>query len=224
MRDVWKGDTNPRAIAVRHDVDDNPGAFDTALRMAEWEFERGYSSTYYLLHSAGYWDADNLVRALTFQELGHEVGVHVNAIAESLRRRRAPDWILLEALSDLRSVGLRIDGSAAHGDTLCRDRVGTVRFVNDEMFMESQRPSMGPPIRNVTHKGTTVAIVPQPRSHFHLSYDAAWLPRGDYLSDSGHVWSQPFETVCARWPNAGQLHVLCHPDWWSAAFPLAVAA
>jgi hypothetical protein len=224
MRDVWKGDTNQRAIAVRHDVDDNPGAFDTALRMAEWEFERGYSSTYYLLHSAGYWDADNLVRALTFQELGHEVGVHVNAIAESLRRRRAPDWILLEALSDLRSVGLRIDGMAAHGDPLCRDKQGRVRFVNDEMFLESRRPSMGSATRTVTHKKTTVMLEPQPRANYHLSYDASWLPRGDYLSDSGHVWSQEFDHVCRHWPKHGQLHMLVHPDWWVGAFPMAVAA
>ena len=67
-------------------------------------------------------------------------------------------------------------------------------------------------------------IEPQPRANYHLSYDAAWLERGDYLSDSGHVWSQPFESVCRRWPNQGQLHMLVHPDWWVAAFPVAVAA
>ena len=43
----------------------------------------------------------------------------MNAIAEALRLRRSPDWILLEALSDLRSVGLRIDGFQYHGDVLC---------------------------------------------------------------------------------------------------------
>jgi hypothetical protein len=224
MRDVYKGDTNPRAIAVRHDVDDNRHAFETALSMAEWEFERGYSSTYYLLHSAAYWNADNLVRALQFQELGHEVGVHVNALAESLRLRRAPDWILLEALSDMRSVGLRVDGSAAHGDPLCRDRSGEIRFTNDEVFSECRRPSLGDAERIVSHRGTSVLIEPQPRANYHLSYDAAWLPRGDYLSDSGHVWSQPFESVCARWPKWGQLHMLVHPDWWVGAFPVAVAA
>ena len=218
MRDVWKGDSSDTVIAVRHDVDDNPGAFDTALEMARWEFDNGYSSTYYLLHSAAYWTADNLVRAREFEELGHEVGLHVNALAEALRRRRSPDWILCEALGDLRSMGLRVDGCVGHGDPLCRGRYGTVRFTNDEMFVESRRPSMGAADRILTHRKTFVQIEPQPRAHYHLGYDAAWLERGDYLSDSGHVWSQPFETVCHRWPTAGQLHVLVHPDWWVAAF------
>ena len=62
--------------------------------MAQWEFERGYSSTYYLLHGSRYWNADNLVRALEFEELGHEVGIHINAIALSLRHRRSPEFIL----------------------------------------------------------------------------------------------------------------------------------
>ena len=85
MRDIYKGDCSRRVIGLRHDVDDNPGAFDTALEMARWECDHGYSSTYYLLHGSRYWTADNLVRALEFEDLGHEVGIHVNAIADSLR-------------------------------------------------------------------------------------------------------------------------------------------
>jgi hypothetical protein len=218
MRDVWKGDTSPKAIAVRHDVDDNAGAFDTALEMARWEFAHGYSSTYYLLHSAGYWNADNLVRALEFQELGHEVGIHVNALAHALRVRRDPDFILTDALGDLRSVGLRIDGCVAHGDPWCRDKAGAVIFTNDEMFTETARPRFGRPDRVIKRGTTMVKLDPRPMSAYWLHYDAAWLPRGDYLSDSGHVWSQDFDVVCRGWPNAGQLHVLVHPDWWSAAF------
>ena len=33
-------------------------------------------------------------------------------------------------------------------------------------------------------------------SSYGLAYDAAWLPRGDYLSDSGQVWSRDFDKVC----------------------------
>lgn len=217
MRDISKGDIGQRVIGLRHDVDDNPGSFDTALLFAEWEFTHGYSSTYYLLHSAGYWTCDNLVRALQFEELGHEVGVHVNAIAEGLRRRRSPDWILLEALGDLRSVGLRIDGSVAHGDQLCRNANGTLRFVNDEIFVECPRPSVGAPDREITEGNCTIKLEPRSRSEYHLSYDATWLRRGNYLSDSGGEWSQPFDDVVDAFGN-GQLHVLLHPDWWGSAF------
>lgn len=220
MRDIAKGDIGRRVIGLRHDVDDNQGSFETALRMAEWEFDHGYSSTYYLLHGSHYWTADNLVRALQFEELGHEVGLHVNAIAESLRLRRSADWILIEALGDLRSVGLRVEGCVAHGDPWCyanRKGTGPVEFVNDEMFVESRREGLGAADREITEGNCTIKLEPRPRSDYHLTYDANWLSRGDYLSDSGGRWSQPFPDVVGRFGD-GQLHVLIHPDWWSAAF------
>ena len=223
MRDIALGDTNPRTIGLRHDVDDNPGSFDTALALARWEFDRGYSSTYYLLHGSHYWDADHLVAALEFQELGHEVGIHNNALAEGLRKRRSPDWILREALGDMRSVGLRVEGTVAHGDPLCR-RNGEVVFVNDEMFTDCPRPELGLADRPLRYGKTVVAIDPQPLADYYLRYDANRLTRNDYLSESGGRWSQPTEDVTERFLNGeGQLHMLIHPDWWGAAFPKVTA-
>jgi hypothetical protein len=225
MRDIAMGDTNPRTIGLRHDVDDNEGSFYTALELARWEFDRGYSSTFFLLHGSHYWDAEHLVYALEFQELGHEVGIHVNAIAEALRERRSPEWILLEALSDLRSVGLRVEGCQAHGDALCYERPGMsgdLRFVNDEIFVECRRPAMGDPDRTVRWNKTEVQIQPKPLADYYLRYHASSLPRGDYLSDSGHRWSQSPQEVVNRF-GQGQLHMLMHPDWWGAAFPKVTA-
>jgi hypothetical protein len=217
MRDIHKGDIGRRVIGLRHDVDDNQGSFETALSMAEWEMRHGYSSTYFLLHGSHYWNADNLFRAREFEEMGHEVGIHVNAIAEGLRLRRSPDWILVEALGDLRSVGVRVEGSVAHGDPLCRASDGKVRFVNDEMFVECRRPTMGGARRMIGHGGTVIQIDPRPLSEYHLAYDANRLPRANYLSDSGGRWSQPFDAVADGFGD-GQLHVLVHPDWWAHAF------
>lgn len=223
MRDIWKGDSAPLTIGLRHDVDDNTGSFETALAMARWEFDRGYSSTYYLLHGSHYWDADNLMRALEFEELGHEVGIHVRAISESLKVRRSPEWILTEALGDLRSFGLRVDGFVAHGETnsqgSCYREDGTLEFVNDEMFTECRRDNLGDAVRWVTRGKTSVLIDPQPMRNYHLHYAANYLPREDYLSDSGKHWSQSFGAVVSRFRNgSGQLHVLLHPDWWADAF------
>ena len=220
MRDIALGDTGPRVIGLRHDVDDNPGSFETALALARWEFERGYSSTYYLLHGSHYWNADSLVAALEFQELGHEVGIHCNALALALRNRRDPGWILDEALGDMRSVGLKVEGTIAHGDAWCyknRKGTGPLDFVNDEMFTECRREIMGGADRYVTEGKTTVQIQPRPLADYYLRYASNWLPRHDYLSDSGHRWSQPSNDVIARF-GEGQLHMLMHPDWWGAAF------
>lgn len=219
MRDIWKGDTGPRVIGLRHDVDNNAGSFDTAIRMAEWEFERGYSSTYYLLHGSWYWaDIETmLVGAEQLEDLGHEVGIHVNAIAEGLRRHRDPRHILRDALAELRTA-VRVEGCVAHGDPLCRNELtGEVVFCNDEMFTESPRPTLGEPDRTLALRGHWVRIRPCSRSVFGLMYDANWLPRGNYLSDSGGKWSQDPLSVHRTFGEA-QLHVLQHPDWWAEAF------
>lgn len=214
MHDVACGDTGANVIGLRHDVDDNLGSFDTALRMAEWEFERGYSSTYFLLHSSHYWNEEWLGEVPRFEELGHEVGIHVNAIAEALRQRVDPHVILTNALSELRATGVRVMGCVAHGDQpICRK----ANFCNDELFTESARPNLGSPDRLIEYEGVICPLVPVSRKAYQLEYDPNWLSRGDYLSDSGGKWSQPFEGVCARF-GQGQLHVLQHPDWWGEAF------
>lgn len=223
MRDVAKGDTSPRTIALRHDVDDNVGSLDTALRLGEWEFERGISSTFYLLHGSYYWGEPMLEAAVELEDRGHEIGLHVNAIAEALRTRRAdPAMIVHEALEYLRSA-VRVRGCVAHGDALCRNRRGELVFVNDEIFAESARGTLGASTRSIRYRGFTVRLAPIPRRVFELEYDAGWISRGDYLSDSGGEWSQPFEAVVERWPDRGQLHMLIHPDWWSRAFSRVAA-
>jgi hypothetical protein len=223
MRDVFMGDRGDRVIGLRHDVDDNPGSFATALKMAQWEFDHGYSSTYFLLHGSYYWD-EALTMAGWFEELGHEVGIHVNAVAEALRTKRAPHLILARALHELRNAGVRINGAVAHGDPLCH----RANFVNDEMFLECARPSYGAPDRLVEYGGVVCPLEPLSMSVFELDYDANRLPRGDYISDSGGRWNphpDSFDRAVGNWSQAGQLHMLVHPDWWGEAFvPVEVAA
>ena len=221
MRDIYKGDRSERVIGLRHDVDDNIGSFWAALQMAQWEFEHGYSSTYFLLHGSHYWGEEMFEQVPQFEELGHEVGLHVNALAEALRIRQDPHAILAQAISELRASGVRVVGCVAHGDALCH----RAHFVNDELFTESRRESYGPADRMITHNRVGVHIAPMSRRAYQLEYDANWLKRGDYLSDSGGEWSQPFDALVAGWPSLGQLHMLVHPDWWVEAFqPAEVVA
>src|SRR5690606_22479204 len=73
-------DASPDFVALRHDVDYD---IDVALEMAHIEHDLGYRSTYYLLHTAPYWnDAEFIDKSLKLQEYGHEVGLHVNVLAE----------------------------------------------------------------------------------------------------------------------------------------------
>lgn len=204
---------SPGALGLRHDVDDNVGSLDTAMRFAEWEHERGYRSTYYLLHDSHYWPRARAA-ASYFEHLGHEVGLHVNGIAEALRQDR-PVWdIIEEALVHLR-WGAGISGVVAHGDSLCHVH----GFVNDEIWTECPRPDYGDPERTIAGR---VAIEPRSLREFGLRYDANWLPRAAYLSDSGGRWSTPFDEFADAFPYAGNAHLLVHPDWWGQAFGSAL--
>jgi hypothetical protein len=184
--------------------------------MAAWENERGYRSTYFILHSAPYWQDKRLLRASVAEiaAYGHEVGIHNAALSEAVRDGTDARVTLAEAILELRAMGHTITGTVAHGASECYDNRGRLQIVNDEMFTECGRPGMGAPDRSVGN----CTIQPTPLREFGLDYDANWLARGMYLSDSSGNWSAPFETVVAAFPHPGQLHMLIHPDWWDQAF------
>jgi hypothetical protein len=214
MQEVCDGMTWPQVIGMRHDVDN---VIEPAVRFAEWEATRGYRSTYYILHTAQYWKDKTLLR--TSLEIiagyGHEIGIHNNALSEALVSGGDPRALLAQAIGELREYGFEINGTVAHGDRLCYDGRGKVRFVNDEMFSECPRPEIGEPDREIG----VLKLKPVSLEEFGLEYDANWLGRDAYLSDSGGAWSSPgFDEVARRFPYQGQLHMLVHPDWWGKAF------
>jgi len=180
-------------IGLRHDVDHD---LEAAVRMAEWEYQRGFRSTYFVLHTAWYWRrpgesglSDLLKSSLErIAELGHEIGIHNNALAEQRfsSNYTAADLLAYE-LGLLRGLGHEIVGTAAHGDERCYDPNKKLLFVNYDMFKTT------------------------PLSDFGLEYESIWLPRALYLSDSGGKWNGSDD----GFPSAdGQLHMLVHPDWW----------
>src|ERR1700747_717225 len=56
LREVVAGDREPNVTGMRHDCD-NAQSLRIATHLAAWEQERGYRSTYFILHSAPYWNA-----------------------------------------------------------------------------------------------------------------------------------------------------------------------
>lgn len=210
MCEVAAGYTNAAAIGMRHDVDN---VLWPAVEMARWEQERGYRSTYFILHTAPYWkDKDQLAHGIeAIAEAGHEIGFHVNAIAQATLTGEDPLEIVARDLEELRSFGYPIRGVVAHGDRLCHQ----FGFVNDEIFTESARPGMGAPDRSIAG----VKLSPVSRKTFGFEYDPNWLDREVYLSDSGGKWSRPFDPVRDGFDKqTGQLHMLIHADWWTDAF------
>lgn len=247
MEDVFDGHRNPNSIGLRHDVDGTNHAtreaLNTAVRVAEWEADRGYRATFYILHTAPYWMQPGFAAALDrIAELGHEIGIHTDALAEAMRTGRDPDQILDEALNTLRDLGFRVRGVAGHGNPLCnRDAApGEGSFANDEQFVECARPGEGEPDRILERGNIKQQIQPRPLADFGLDYEALAIaydrPNGVMpfrISDSGGRWLNPgWEETVEKWnlerthyPNMKvpsmqirQLHFLWHPDWWANAF------
>jgi hypothetical protein len=202
MEDAAGDFTDESMIALRHDVDN---AIGPAVEMAQWEAERGYRATYFILHTAPYWqEKDTLQAALeTIAGCGHEIGFHINAISEAITTGEDPFAIAAEAVDELRGYGHEVHGVVPHGDPLCHVH----GFVNDELFTESPRPICGEPDRWVAG----VKLQPVSRATLGFDYDPNWLPRAVGVSDSGGRWSQPFEELVAGFPYEGQVHMLIHP-------------
>lgn len=249
MEDVHDGHRDPNSIGLRHDVDgvshQTRHALDTAVKIAGWEAERGYRSSYYFLHTAPYWTAPGFRDALdTIAAYGHEIGVHNNAIAEALRTGQDPDVILDEAISTLRGFGFAVRGAVGHGDPFCNRDAGPdeVWVANDEQFTVCQRPDYGAPDRVVTRGNVSLKLKPRPLADFGLEYEALWCahPYPFRISDSGGKWLNPgWEETVDKWQDerrlypevtapdkiVRQLHVLWHPDHWAESFsPVSVAA
>lgn len=202
----WKN-----TIGLRHDVDHD---LETAVRLSDWEWERGYTSTYFVLHTAGYY-ADRGAVAAALERIavnGHEIGFHCNAVAAAVHTGEEPAAIVEREVAWLRSLGHPVKGTVAHGDSGCYNADGSLRFVNDEMFTECYRPGLG----DYERLGFGS---PLPLADFGFEYDANRLPRSMYLSDSGGKWTPDFDVMAAAFPHPeGQLHVLWHPCWWKEAF------
>ena len=216
MGEIADGLHDDQVIGLRHDVDNH---LAPAVAMAEWEADRGYRSTYFILHTAPYWQSKDTLRAGldAIAECGHEIGFHLNAITKALATGHQPLDILRRDLTELRGYGYPVRGVVAHGDNACYEH----RFINDEIFTESRRPSYGDADRTI---GGWLKLEPVSRTEFGFDYDPNWLPRAKYVSDSGGTWSQPFDLVAAGFPfDQGQLHMLVHPDWWAEAFAKVTA-
>ena len=193
------------AIALRHDIDHN---LDHALLFAEWEHERGYRATYFVLHTAWYYAEPDLEdKLLRLVELGHEVGLHHDAVAEAYRQGHhnavdgsvlpignttAAAEIVREELARLRGFGLDIVGMSAHGTELWKQAGVTNAFLWADGWLPSD---------------------------FGLQYEAYHLHRkAHYISDNRGGWSSPLTMGDDK-----QVHVLSHPCHWPLE-QLAVAA
>lgn len=112
LRDFAAGNHAHDVLSLRHDVDHSA---EHAIRFAEWEHERGINSSYYLLPTAGYYAADAKDAAVTLETLGHEVGIHNDAMCAAAGDHLKALALLREWVEEMRSWRVAVTGCADHG-------------------------------------------------------------------------------------------------------------
>ena len=196
-------------VVLRHDVDLR---LDSALELARLEHERGLRATYFVLHTAPYWNDPELVpRLRRLAELGHEVGFHNDLV--TIERVHGGDarTALEEALARLRAAGIDVVGAAAHGSPWCH-RLG---FHNNYVFAGWDEPQPGFPSRDVSEK-----LDP---SEFGLEYEAYHVPRDVYFSDSSFVDGRRAHPADLDLEPGHRTIVLVHPCHWDVSAPAKIA-
>ncbi len=217
------GQRSPRLVVLRHDTDND---IDNAVRFAEWEAARGYRASYYVLHTDWYYregfagpPTRYVLRALErIQRLGHEIGLHNNAITVALRTGRDPVEVVSAELEYLRRHGFDVVGTAAHGDALCR----TCGYNNGEVFVETPRPEHGPAARTIacteaaSGRALRTELRPATMASLGLTYEANFIENRHYLTDSHGRWNRPLEVAAAEFDRRDAfLKFLIHPSWWA---------
>lgn len=112
---MCEASTEQRKVIVRHDVDHD---LDHAVEFARWEEINGIRSTYFILHTAQYWQSEATMgfpRCRLIRDLGHEIGIHNDAMSVSADVIGA-DMVFQEAINLMKGRGaLNIVGCADHG-------------------------------------------------------------------------------------------------------------
>lgn len=210
LRD-FRGRTAPEKVilALRHDVDDR---LDSALLFAELEHQRGLRTTYFVLHSAPYYESSDLMPALhRLQALGHEVGFHYDLVTSQVIEGIEPRSYLAQELARLRGAGIDVVGAAAHG-SYWGHKLG---YKNEYFFRGLDAPVAGFP--NAERVGGVV-LTKGTLDEFDLSYEASELRETDYWTDSwsdtsGRRWHPDLIDLGSLTPGARAI-VLLHPCHW----------
>ena len=196
-------------IILRHDIDADLGK---AVRMAEIEAGRDANinramfchgntplakSTYFVLNTARYWKSKEMIPSLRYiQRLGHEIGWKNNAAVECAMTGKKLELCIREPLEYLRSHGITIRGTAAHGDKLCY-KLGLMNY-NIFCF-----PSPGWDFWGNLRTFTL--------EEFGLEYEAYHVPYDDYLID---CHSGQEEAGIKHWESGGRYQIVIYPQNW----------
>ena len=213
-------------IGLRHDVDVD---LNVAYEFSKIESNLGFRSTYFILHTAPYYLADQNNMAVHSEKIipilkkmqnekHFEIGWHNDLVTLQVIYNIDPVVFLHNELSWLRSNGLKIYGTAAHGSSYCK----TYHYMNFYFFQECSYPILVGRENNVTvpKDGKLITIKKGHLSDFKLEYEAYFLNNNKAYSDAvikdGVRWNIGMLDLSLLKPG-DRIIILLHPIHWHKA-------
>lgn len=217
-------------IALRHDVDHD---IDVALEMAKLENDLKIKATYFVLPGVSYWHEKQFIdKCLQIQDYGHEIGLHINVLAEWFRNETDDiEKSLQNQIDYLRNGGISISGISAHGDSSCYDG----NFCNYWIFKELKPSNPLIDENDITAEGpisNTDRKLHYPKTNFlirrdnkkfplwslslkkfNLLYHAWHLDFNNYYSDSGGSWINGKDPINIEF-DSERTQINMHPIYW----------
>jgi hypothetical protein len=217
---------NKIVIGLRHDVDND---LNVAYNFSEIESKLKFRSTYFILHSAPYYLANPnnmeihseailpIIKKMQ-DERNFEIGWHNDLVTLQVIYNINPVKFLHNELNWLRSNGINISGTAAHGSGYCK----TLHYMNFYFFEECTFPVVPNRENNLTvpKDGKSIMLLKGKLSDFDLKYEAYFLNNNKAFSDAvitnGIRWNIGMLNLSQLQPGDRAI-ILLHPIHWHKA-------
>jgi hypothetical protein len=219
-------------VALRHDIDHDLGV---ALDMSAMEREVGERrATYFILHTQAYCqDKIFIDRLRQLVDDGHEIGLHLDAIGAWWRGETDdPFGDLGRWLDRVRSAGIQVVASAAHGAKACYEGGFANHWIWSELRGDDPAATMDgisaegievpDPAFQIRYPldhrirrgdGATLELWSCSMASNGIEYEACTVPVDRYWSDSGGDWKRSPDPL-GHDLSRGRHQVLVHPWWW----------
>lgn len=207
---LFPKEPNERKIGLRHDVDSE---LNHALKIARIEHAAGIKSTYFILHTAGYYYKDiskdkineRLIEKLVYLQniLGHEIGLHTDLMPIELVYKKDPDEYLKNILIHLRNNGINITGVAPHGNLF--HHLYKRKYMDSDLEIKNNN-LFADPSREFDMK------------MFNLDYEAYNLDEDIYFSDAQFINYKRWDFSCIEnnfFKKNGRTIILTHTIHWA---------
>jgi hypothetical protein len=218
--------TNKIIIGLRHDLDTD---LNLGYLFSEIEWEKGFRASYYILHTAPYYLAnpnnmaihsEGIIPVLKkMQDDRHfEIGWHNDLVTLQVIYNINSITFLTNELNWLRSNGINITGTAAHGSNYCK----VYHYLNYYFFNEFSFPAPAGRENNITVPigGTNIPIMKGKLSDFGFDYEAYFIDFNKYFSDAtitnGIRWDIGMLDL-NQLKNGDRVQLLLHPMHWHKA-------